>query len=132
KWILPGLANPLLVVRDPVVIAIYLIAVANGLFPKNVLVVSTIGLGILSAAASLIVQAQGGQGSFFITLYGLRTNFLHLPLIFLLPKVFTAADLSKLGKWLLILAFPMAILVAAQFRASPDSRLNVGAGGSVG
>jgi hypothetical protein len=132
KWVLPGLANPLLVVRDPVVIAIYLIAVVNGLFPKNALVVSTIGLGILSAMASLIVQAQGGQGTFFITLYGLRTNFLHLPLIFLLPKVFTAVDFSKLGKWLLILAFPMAILVAAQFRASPDSRLNVGAGGSVG
>lgn len=132
KWVLPGLANPLLIIRDPVVILIYLVALGCGLFPKNLLVTSTICLGIMSAVASLVVQAQGGQGNIFITLYGLRTNFLHLPLIFLLPKIFTSVDLTKLGKWLLILAFPMAMLVALQFRASPDSRLNVGAGGSVG
>jgi hypothetical protein len=52
-----------------------------------------------------------------------------LPLIFVLPKIFGAADLEKLGKWLLILAFPMAVLVALQFQASPESILNVGAGG---
>lgn len=132
KWILPGLANPLLIIRDPVVILIYLIALGSGLFPRNIFVIAIIGLGVASGVASLIAQAQGGQGNLFITLYGLRTNFLHLPLIFLLPKVFTAVDFTKLGKWLLILAFPMAMLVALQFRSSPDSRLNVGAGGSVG
>jgi hypothetical protein len=132
KWVLPGFANPLLIVRDPVVILIYLIALGGGLFPRNALVVATIGLGIVSTMASLIVQAQGGQGNLFTTLYGLRTNFLHLPLIFLLPKIFKAEDFARLGRWLLILAFPMAMLVAAQFRSSPDSRLNVGAGGSIG
>jgi hypothetical protein len=132
KWLLPGLANPLLIVRDPVVILIYGIAIVCGLFPRNFFVITTIALGIASAVASLIVQAQGGQGNLFITLYGLRTNFLHLPLIFLLPKVFTAADFTRLGKWLLILVFPMAMLVAVQFRSSPDARVNVGAGGSVG
>jgi hypothetical protein len=132
KWVLPSLANPLLVVRDPVVILIYLVALGCGRFPRNAFVIVTIALGIASAVASLIVQAEGGQGTLFITLYGFRTNFLHLPLIFLLPKVFTASDFDKLGKWLLILAFPMAMLVAVQFRSSPDSRVNVGAGGSVG
>lgn len=132
KWILPGLANPLLVVRDPIVILIYFVALGTGLFPRNPIVIVTIALGVTSAIASLIVQAQGGQGTLFITLYGLRTNFLHLPLIFLLPKVFTALDFTKFGKWLLILAFPMAMLVAVQFRSSPDARVNVGAGGSVG
>src|SRR5262245_44489524 len=96
KWALPGLANPLLIVRDPVVILIYLVALGCGRFPRNLLVISTICLGIISAVASLVVQAQGGQGNIFITLYGLRTNFLHLPLIFLLPEIFTSADLKKL------------------------------------
>jgi hypothetical protein len=132
KWVFPGLANPLLIVRDPIVILIYLVALGSGLFPRNVLVLVTIALGVASTVVSLIVQAHGGQGTLFITLYGLRTNFLHLPLIFLLPKVFTALDFAKLGKWLLILAFPMAMLVALQFRSSPDARVNVGAGGSVG
>src|SRR5471032_116482 len=35
RWFLPGLASPLLLVRDPVVIAIYFLAVANNLFPTN-------------------------------------------------------------------------------------------------
>jgi len=132
KWIVPGLANPLLVIRDPVVILIYLVALGAGIFPRNILVIGTICLGVASTFASLIVQAQGGQGTLFITLYGLRTNFLHLPLVFLLPAIFTAPDFTKLGKWLLILAFPMAMLVALQFRSSPDSWINAGAGGSVG
>jgi hypothetical protein len=132
KWVFPGLANPLLVVRDPVVILIYLVALGSGLFPRNTIVIVTIALGVASTVASLIAQAQGGHGTLFITLYGIRTNFLHLPLIFLLPKVFTVSDFAKLGKWLLILAFPMAMLVAVQFRSSPDARVNVGAGGSVG
>jgi hypothetical protein len=132
KWLLPGLANPLLIIRDPVVILIYGIALLSGLFPRNFLVIATIALGVASTVASLIAQVRGGQGTLFIALYGLRTNFLHLPLIFLLPKVFTAVDFTRLGKWLLILVFPMAMLVAAQFRSSPDARVNVGAGGSVG
>lgn len=132
KWVLPGLANPLLVIRDPVVIAIYLIAITKRIFPGNGFVVLTIVLGIASGLASVLAQAQGGRGNLFITLYGLRTNFLHLPLIFLLPKVFNSADIRKLGKWLLIVAFPTALLVAIQFRSAPDAGVNVGAGGSVG
>lgn len=132
KWVLPGLANPLLIIRDPIVILIYLIAMGSRLFPTNVLVIGTIVLGAVNAVASFIVQASGGHGTLLITLYGLRTNFLHLPLIFLLPKVLTVLDVAKVGKWLIILAFPMAMLVSVQFRSSPDSLVNVGAGGGVG
>ncbi len=128
KWVAPGLANPLLIIRDPVVIFIYGVALSRNLFPWGAFISSTIALAVLSAAASQVA----GEGNFLITVYGLRTNFLHLPLIFLIPKVFAARDVESLGKWLFYLAFPMALLVALQFRASPDSFLNVGAGGGVG
>jgi hypothetical protein len=132
KWIMPGLANPLLVVRDPVVILIYAIALQKGVFPWNKLVIATIALALASALASVLAAGFGGRGNSLVTLYGLRTNFLHLPLVFLLPRVFLPVDVEKIGKALLILAFPMMLLVAGQFRAPADSRLNVGAGGGMG
>lgn len=128
KWIMPSMANPLLIIRDPVVILIYIVATTVGLFPKNAFVLWVGVLAVLSFFASEIA----GRGNLLITIYGLRTNFLHLPLIFLIPAVFKMPDVHKIGKWLLIASFPMALLVVAQFRASPDSRLNVGVGGSVG
>ena len=128
KWVFPGLANPLLIIRDPVVILIYCVALSRNVFPWGAFSAAVIGLGIVSAAASEIA----GEGNLLITIYGLRTNFLHLPLIFLLPKVFTQHNVKELGKWLLILAFPMALLVTLQFRSSPDSLVNVGVGGGVG
>jgi hypothetical protein len=128
KWVFPGLANPLLIVRDPVVILIYIVAASHDVFPKNGFIIVILGLAIVSGLASELA----GHGNLLITLYGLRTNFLHLPLLFLLPNVFTQKDVHRLGKWLLLAALPMALLVVAQFHASPDSRLNVGVGGGIG
>ena len=56
--------------------------------------------------------------------YGLRTNFLHLPLIFIIPQVFGFVDVLKLGKWVLLLTIPMAILMVFQFLAPPDAWIN--------
>ncbi len=132
KWVLPGLSNPLLIVRDPIVILIYIVAAYKGIFPWNGFIAAIVALAVLCTGASFLASAMGGQGNWMITLYGVRTNFLHLPLLFLLPRIFSEADVRKVGRWFLILAFPMAVLVAAQFRAPADSRLNVGAGGEVG
>ncbi len=128
KWIFPQLANPLLVVRDPVVVLIYMLALGRGIFPRNAFIVLTVLLFIGNAIASIFT----GQGNLFVTLFGLRTNFLHLPLVFIIPQVFTIRDVEKIGKWLLIMAFPMAMLVLLQFRSSPDAWVNVGVGGSIG
>ena len=35
KWLLPDLSNPLLVIRDPVVLAIYGLSFRARVFPKN-------------------------------------------------------------------------------------------------
>lgn len=127
KWVLPSMANPLLVVRDPVLLAIFALGFARNLFPTNLLVLVT---GVLAAITTLISVATT-EGNMIITLFGLRTNFLHLPLIFLLPRVFNRTDVERVGRWLLLLSFPMALLVIGQFRGGPDSWLNVGVGGNI-
>jgi len=127
KWVVPQLSAPLLIARDPVVLLTYALALSQGVFPRNGFIRWTLVLAVLSFFASL-----GGIGTLKATLFGLHADFLHLPLIFLIPKVFDEDDVKKIGKWLLILSVPMTLLVLMQFRASPDARVNAAAGGEIG
>ena len=127
KWIVPSLSTPLLVVRDPVVIAIYALAFSRGLFPKNAFIPWIVALALLDAVTSL-----AGIGDLKVTIYGLRADFLHLPLIFVVPAVFTRDDVRKMGGACLLLLFPMTAIVFQQFQASPDAWINAGAGGEMG
>ena len=90
KWFFPSLSAPLLIVRDPIVLLIYAIALAQGIFPFNRYVLAIFGLAGLSFVASLCTFGNLG-----VILYGLRTDFLHLPLIFLMPKVLNREDVDR-------------------------------------
>jgi hypothetical protein len=127
KWFLPHLSGPLLVVRDPVLLGMYVTALAQGIFPLNRFVGVTIVLAGLSFFCSLCVFGHIG-----VILYGVRTNFLHLPLIFLIPKVFKREDVVRLANWFLLLLIPMTLLVAWQFISPPGARINATAGGDLG
>jgi hypothetical protein len=127
KWFLPHFSGPLLIVRDPVLLAIYAMAIAQGIFPFNTFVRATVVLAALSFFCSLCVFGHLG-----VILFGVRTNFLHLPLIFLIPKIFDRADVVRLAGWLLFLLIPMTFLVALQFISSPAARINATAGGDLG
>jgi hypothetical protein len=127
KWIFPSLSAPLLVVRDPVVILIYAIALARGVFPFNRFVLATFALAGLSFAASFSLIDHLG-----IMLYGLRTNFLHLPLIFLMPKVLGQEEVNRFGRWFLLLALPMTFLVLWQFASPRGAWINTAVGGELG
>jgi hypothetical protein len=131
KWVVPQLSNPLLIIRDPVVILIYFLAVRARLFPRNGWVLSLAFIAFLSFAASFVaLWAYIPPGRIaLVSGFGFRANFLHLPLIFVIPRVLRPEDVKRIGWWVLILAVPMALLMVAQFRASPDSFLNRTAGG---
>jgi hypothetical protein len=127
KWFFPSLSTPLLVVRDPVVLLIYAVALAKDVFPFNRFVLLIAALGIVSLGASLIVFDRLG-----IMAYGLRTNFLHLPLIFVLPNIMRPKDVVYMGRWLLLLSLPMTVLVIYQFISPSGARINAAAGGDLG
>lgn len=123
KWVLPSLSTPLLVIRDPVVIAIYWLALRTRIFPRN----KFMFFGIPLALACLAVGVFAPAGSLSVALFGFRSNFLHLPLIFIFPSVFTIEDVRKVGYWTLLLSLPLALLMIVQFRSSPDAWINSGA-----
>jgi hypothetical protein len=64
---------------------------------------------------------------FTVVLFGLRTNFLHLPLALLIAELFDKNEVIRVGRLLLILSLPMAILMAFQFVAPSNAWINAGA-----
>ncbi len=124
KWVLPGYSDALLVVRDPVAILIYLLALGRGALPINGWVLTT---GFMAVAA-VLGSFLAGQDNLLVTAYGLRTNFLHLPLVWVMATVLTRRDVERLGKALLLLAIPMTVLMVLQFESPPDSYINRGVG----
>ncbi len=131
KWVLPQLSNPLLIIRDPVVILIYILALRARVFPTNVWVWSLGIISFFSLAISFIALWPYLVPSriVLVSAYGFRSNFLHLPLIFLIPRVLRPQDVKRIGWWILVLLVPMSLLMVAQFSAAPDSLLNRTAGG---
>ena len=128
KWALPSLADPLLIVRDPVVLAIYCLAFASGRFPLNGFVLAILAL----AGASVLFSFAAGQDNLLVTLYGLRIDYVHLPLIWVMGRVMTRRDVKRLGTFLLLAALPMTAVMVLQFKSPIFSWINRGIGGDEG
>ncbi len=125
KWVLPALSDPLLIIRDPVVLLIYLQTIRGGFFPQHWLVKITIWLGVVTFFWGCVhIFDEGSYLMALVTLFGVRTFFLHLPLIFIIGHVFKREDVLKVGKWCLLLAVPMAFLMVAQYQVDTDHWLN--------
>ena len=128
RWFLPGLASPLLLVRDPLVIAIYCVSVSSGLFPVNAFVVWGAMLALLSFLNAMVM----GHGNFLVALYGVRCDFIHVPLIFVMGKALRESDIIALAKVAVWVAIPYSALLVAQFYMPQDAWVNRGVGGDLG
>jgi hypothetical protein len=130
KWIFPQFSSPLLLIRDPIVLAIYFLALRARIFPQNFFVIAIEILAILTWATGIIVLLPylPIKTIVLITGFGVRCNFLHLPLIFIIPAVFDFDDVKRIGWWTIMGMIPMAILILVQFNAAPDSFINRAAG----
>jgi hypothetical protein len=111
-----------------VVLLIYVFAVVANVFPRNGFIAAT----AILAGVSMVVSEAFGRGNLLVTLYGFRTSFLHIPLIFVVQNVFDSKDMEKMARWFLISAIPMALLVLVQFQGSPNDWINNGTGGAQG
>ncbi len=125
KWILPSLATPLLIVRDP--IAIYIIIRA---FYLNVKFVNPyVVFGSIFTLLGLAITLTFGHGNLFVGLYGSRIMLLHFPVIFIIGAVFKKKDVLKMGKILLAINILMSIIVYFQFSSPQSAFINLGIGG---
>ena len=134
KWLLPQLSDVLLIIRDPVALLIYALAIRARIFPTNGFIISLAIISVLSwgVAVLVLIPYLSVKPLLLVTGFGFRSNFLHLPLIFVIGKALTYEDLRKLGWWFLVGMIPMAALLAVQFAASPESFINRTAGAGDG
>jgi len=128
KWVLPGLAEPLLIIRDPLAIWILFKAIQTNVWRPNIYVNLIWGLTALSFIVTLLV----GHGSIPVAVYGLRITLLHFPLIFVFGKIMNQEDVLKIGKVMLWLTIGMTILVTMQFFSPQSAFVNRGVGGDTG
>ena len=126
RWVLPSLSNPLLLIRDPLVVLIYSVAAAMNRFPFNIFISSAIGLAILEAAI-----VPFGHGNPIVAAYGMRSDFLHVPMIFIIGRTLTPARLMTVCQAAVILSIPYTLLLVAQFYSPQSAWVNRGLGGSL-
>lgn len=110
KWVLPQLATPLLLVRDPIVIWLYCIAMQKG-WLKN----TYVKVMCFVSSISLILTLVAGHHNLFVAFFGWRIYFFHFPMIFIMAKLLSRNDLLKMGRFILYVSIPMTILIIMQF-----------------
>lgn len=128
KWFLPGLANPLLLVRDPVVLFIYLMAVMGGVVPRSRFITVTGALLL----ASVVFSFLAGQTNLWVILYGIHTNYLHLPLIWIVAELLDREDLERLSLFMLLTTVVVSAVMVLQFESPANAWINRGVGGDEG
>lgn len=126
RWVLPSLSNPLLLIRDPLVVLIYSVALAMNRFPFNLFTFSAIGLALLEVAI-----VPFGHGNPIVAAYGIRSDFLHVPMIFIIGRTLTPARLMTVCQAAVILSIPYTLLLVAQFYSPQSAWVNRGLGGSL-
>ena len=126
KWVLPGLSNPLQLVRDPVA----MLALWWGLpLLRNrhwqVWVNSLFVIGLIA----FLLAATVGHGDIPTALYGSRILLVQIPLIFIYASIFDRTDVVRFAWALAWLAIPMTVLMVIQSNLPSTHFLNVSAGG---
>jgi hypothetical protein len=121
KWI-PGLATPMLVARDPLVLWMCYRMWKNNTLPSGLYLAAIVIIGIIATITALLL----GHGSFLVAIYGVRPLLIHFPMIFIIGTLFTKEDVIKLGRVVLIIAIPMALLIALQFYSPQSAWINKG------
>jgi len=125
KWVFPQFSDFFLLIRDPLLLVTYFLAIRSRYFPWNSYTLSITALGILCFVVSLMNE----NCSFLVTCYGARTTFFHIPLIFLIPKILTPRDVHRIGFWTLVIIIPTALLMVVQYLSPQDAWINTTPGG---
>jgi len=130
KWIFPEYSGPILLIRDAVLLFIYWKVYRSGkIFLPGAFPFTLVALCMITLAC---FQVAMSTNTVLIAAYGLRCYLMHLPLIMVIARTMDFEDVKKFGRWILIISVPMTALMMLQYYSSPNSWLNIGAGGSEG
>jgi hypothetical protein len=134
KWIAPQWGRPLFFIRDPFVLAIYVLVFSKG---------TRLGAGFLEAgslfgvAGLILIAAHRISGtreeellSPVLLAYGWRNYFFYLPLAFIIGRYLDSWDLGRLVRTTALISVGMSALVIVQLNSPAGAPINAGSGDS--
>jgi len=127
KWVLPGLATPILLIRDPLALWIIFKVWEQGKMPDSIYLKVMVILGTLGIFTALLF----GHGNIAVAIYGARILLIHFPLMFAIGRAFDRDDVLQIARTIVWIAIPMAVLIAMQFYSPQSSFVNRGVGGNL-
>lgn len=128
KWLLNGIQQPLVFVRDPILLAIYAVYFRNLVSSGGKLKswhIWCIALTLLSISLATL-QSFNSSLPPLVFAFGLRSYIVYIPLAFIMGECLRRHEVSKIVDVILICAIPVGALVALQFLSPVSSPLNKG------
>ncbi|MBD1916323.1 MULTISPECIES: hypothetical protein [Cyanophyceae] len=135
KWVLPQASQVIYFLKDFVLIGAYiryflLSSTQIQLFTKKSSILLLVGCTAFWAGVQALNPSLGSP---IIGLFGIKSYFLYVPLIWLVPQMFeTEEALYRFIRSYLLLLIPVGLLAIVQFFSPPTSPLNVYAWGEEG
>ena len=136
KWVLPQASDSIYFLKDFILLAAYINYYSKSKIPriiwsKNFDETFTQFIWLLFAIC--FIQAfNSSLGSIFVGFFGIKNYLFYVPLVWMLPNLFTSKEeLYKFLRFYLLLTIPVCILAIAQFFSPPDSPINIYATGDI-
>lgn len=131
KWLLPQLSGPLLFVRDPLAVYAIFLGFRLGTFSRRIGLQWLMAISALISLGALLGMIVREELPISLYIIGIRTYFLHLPLIWIFAEAFNRDDCENIGRWLLRFSPVMAALMVFQYLGKKSDWINLGAGGGL-
>lgn len=135
KWVLPQASQFIYFLKDFVLIGAYLryfllSTVQTRLFTQTPFILLLIVCMFIWASVQVFNPSLGSP---IIGLFGIKSYFIYVPLVWLVPQMFSSEEeLYQFIRSYLLLLIPVGLLATAQFFSPPTSPLNVYAWGEEG
>lgn len=136
KWVLPQASDATYFLKDILLLAAYISYYFNSKHSPitvnkkfNEIFTQLIYCVILIC---FIQSFNPSLGSMFIGFFGTKNYLFYVPLVWMLPNLFSSKEeLYKFLKFYLLLTIPVCILAIAQFFSPADSLINIYAAGNI-
>lgn len=130
KWLLNPIQQPLTLVRDPLLVVLY---IQYAMYTRGRVAVWVLILWVLLTLFMIVIAIQSSYLSLQPTIYviGVRNYLAYVPVAFIMMDVFNRRDLSRILRLILYSTIPVALLVVVQFYSPVGSSLNKGLDDSV-
>jgi len=127
KWLLPGFAAPLLIIRDPLALYLILLSWRKGILPSTFYLKCVVFIGVTGFFTAIFL----GHRNLWVALFGARTLLIQLPFVFVIGRIFNRIDILQIGKAMLCICLPMTVLIGLQFYSPQTAWVNRGLGGVI-